>query len=40
MGLDWNLGERGFFSQFCGKLLVWSLTNTLEPISGVGIIRG
>lgn len=39
MGVDWYSGEHVFFRQFCDKLFVWSLTNTLEPISCVEIIR-
>lgn len=40
-GLDCNSGAHvlGFFLLFCGKFLVWSLTNTSEPISCVEIIR-
>lgn len=34
MDLDWNSGEVVIvFSQLYAKLLVWSLTNNLEPIS-------
>lgn len=39
MGLDWNSAELFSLPRFCDKLLVWSLTSTLEPISCLEIIK-